>query len=205
MRVTKPQSTYTKLLKKCKTITPKKEIVSDVMSPWLFFISVSRQNKEYHNVTYGDLCKKLSPIWKQMDSKEKQTYVDMYKQSKKKFLCTMSTLTDTQKKELRLHKRLRRARKKRKFTPKPPDSAYILFARDNRPHIIKDNPHMTFCDIGKTLGQQWRNLNDSDKQVYCEKAKTNFEAHVHKMQRFKEKCKGGKYTKEQRVRMWESC
>ena len=54
--------------------------------------------------------------------------------------------------------------------PKMPLSAYMHFTRDARPRIIKRNPELRFGEIGKMLGQEWRELSETAKQVYCKMA-----------------------------------
>lgn len=55
-------------------------------------------------------------------------------------------------------------------TKKRPPTAYFLFSNDVRPIIQKKKPELKMTDISKVIGQQWRNLNDSQKKKYIDKA-----------------------------------
>nr|XP_054751063.1 protein polybromo-1-like isoform X1 [Lytechinus pictus] len=45
-------------------------------------------------------------------------------------------------------------------------SAFILFASENRAACRKNNPEMTFGDISRSIGQDWRNLSKKEKQRF---------------------------------------
>jgi hypothetical protein len=36
-----------------------------------------------------------------------------------------------------------------------------------RPKIVKENPDMSFTEIGKRLGELWRALSDDEKKKYA--------------------------------------
>jgi len=52
------------------------------------------------------------------------------------------------------------AGEKRKVSP------YIVFTKEMRPKIVKDNPGMGFGDVGKALGEVWKKLTDAQKDKY---------------------------------------
>lgn len=76
--------------------------------------------------------------------------------------------------------------------PKRGLSAYMFFANDNREKVREENPGISFgkdsriqchspCEalvwltsrvgqVGKTLGERWKNLSDSDRRPYDERA-----------------------------------
>jgi len=42
--------------------------------------------------------------------------------------------------------------------------AYIMFTKEMRPKIVKENPGMAFGDVGKALGLAWGKLTDAQKE-----------------------------------------
>ena len=52
--------------------------------------------------------------------------------------------------------------KKEKKAPGP----YMVFCKEMRPKIVKENPNMAFGEIGKALGAAWGKLSDAQKAKY---------------------------------------
>merc|ERR1712226_506379 len=61
---------------------------------------------------------------------------------------------------------------------------YIAYSTEWRKSIIDNNPGKGFGDISRLVGEQWRQLSDTGKQVYEERAKRINEENAAK---FKEK------------------
>lgn len=49
-------------------------------------------------------------------------------------------------------------------------SPYILFSTENRAKAKAENPTLTFGELGKLLGERWRELSDEEKQKYKDAA-----------------------------------
>ncbi|KAL7515706.1 hypothetical protein ACHAXN_013138 [Cyclotella atomus] len=52
---------------------------------------------------------------------------------------------------------------------KKPLTGYMLFAKETRPEIIKENPDMSFGEVGKELGARWRALSEAEKAEWKNK------------------------------------
>lgn len=61
-------------------------------------------------------------------------------------------------------RRYRRHPKPDKNAPTKPPSAYIMFSNHARSKIKDQN--LTFSDIAKIIGEQWKNLSTEEKQAY---------------------------------------
>jgi len=61
-------------------------------------------------------------------------------------------------------------KKKDENAPKRALSAYMFFANANREQIRTDNPDISFGEVGRMLGQKWKELTDSEKAPYEAKA-----------------------------------
>jgi len=66
-------------------------------------------------------------------------------------------------------------RKKDPNAPKRGLSAYMFFANENRDKVREDNPGIKFGEVGKILGEKWKELTDKDKKPYEDKAKIDKE------------------------------
>jgi hypothetical protein len=49
---------------------------------------------------------------------------------------------------------------------KKPLSGYMKFAQQQRPAVKEEFPQLSFSDLGKKLGELWRNLSEEEKQQY---------------------------------------
>jgi hypothetical protein len=59
-------------------------------------------------------------------------------------------------------------RPKKKRDPKAPkaaSNAYMIFCKEMRPKLKKDNNELSFGKIGAKLGELWRNLSTEEKRV----------------------------------------
>jgi hypothetical protein len=54
-----------------------------------------------------------------------------------------------------------------KTKPKRKPNAYMNFVKKMRSVIVKENPDMGFTDIGKKMGEMWRELTDDEKKKYA--------------------------------------
>ena len=45
-------------------------------------------------------------------------------------------------------------------------SGYMAFAKDRRPSLLKEKPGLSFGEVGKALGAEWRAMSDKAKEKY---------------------------------------
>ena len=168
-----------------KTPTQKRSILRSIRSTWISFLTSVRSEKrpEHANLAFGELCKVLSPIWKNMTPVERQPFVDMYVNDRNRFLFDKLNLTTSDKRALKLL-RLHR-RKQRQTRPKSPLSAYMCFTLVERPKILVDNATMTFRDVGRELGRIWRTLTVENRSVYMVQSQLDKDRYQTAMQQFR--------------------
>jgi hypothetical protein len=154
-----------------KKLPAKRTIVKSARSVWISFLSKVRAEKrpEHENLSFGELCKLLSPIWKNMSVEDKAPFTETYEMDKARYRAQILNLTDEEKKILRAHKRIRRKRKAGK--PKSAVSAYMLSVTALRPDVVANNPTISFQEIGRELGRRWRAMTEDDRAVYTADAK----------------------------------
>uniref|UniRef100_A0A8W8M5L2 HMG box domain-containing protein n=1 Tax=Magallana gigas TaxID=29159 RepID=A0A8W8M5L2_MAGGI len=73
-------------------------------------------------------------------------------------------------------------KKKKKNRKWRPPSGYILFSKESRRIINAESPDISFGEISRLVGVQWRNLNKEDKEKYEERAKRIAEEQLAKQQ-----------------------
>ena len=76
--------------------------------------------------------------------------------------------------------------------PKRGLSAYVFFCRDKRPEVVKKYPDLKFGEVGKKLGEMWRDLDDSKKEPYKQKEIKDKERYRNEMSKVNVKGKKGK-------------
>ena len=69
-------------------------------------------------------------------------------------------------KKIKNVKKTKRANKKDPNAPKRPMSTYMLFCQDNRARLKSENPDVNFSEMGKLLGEAYRNLTKENKDNY---------------------------------------
>jgi len=60
----------------------------------------------------------------------------------------------------------KRKREAKEGAPKRPKSAYMMFSIDKRPEISKAHPNESFGQLGKLLGQAWKEVTSDEKEKY---------------------------------------
>lgn len=59
--------------------------------------------------------------------------------------------------------------------PKRPLSAFIFWGQEERPKLKKENPGLSFAELGRILGQKWSALDDIDKAPFVKMAEADRE------------------------------
>lgn len=155
-----------KIKKPKKKLISKKKIICGLRTSWIFFCNEHRKNlrREFPDLPFGDLCKKLAPKWKQLTADQRQIYIDMQNKDQQRYKQEYKSLSKEQLQMLRKHKKIARAKKK--LLPKPVLSSYMFFVVKNRNKIQQDFPNISFQEIGKKLGTIWNQLSLTEKQPY---------------------------------------
>ena len=148
------------------TKTQKRDIIKGACTQWIHFCKANRENviRDNPGITFGEIPRKISTMWKNLTSEEKKPWYDMYNEDKKRYLAQLQNLSPQDISTLKKYKRFKR--KKDKERPRVPLSAYMFYVIDVRDNIRKLNPQATFEDIGRKLGQSWNSLNNTNKQKY---------------------------------------
>jgi hypothetical protein len=160
-----------------KKIKSRRSIIRAPRSSWIAYLTDQRElhneNPEYANISFGVLCSKMSPAWKELTPEQRAPYDAAYHQDRQRYVRELAALPDADKKLLRAHRRINK--KKRKGRPKAALSSFMLFAKEARSSVIEaEMPNkLEFSEIGKRLGLLWRVLDDTKKATYGARAATD--------------------------------
>jgi len=153
------------------------------LSAYMFFCQAMRPDvkKDNPNANFSDLGKLLGQKWQLLKDSEKKPYekqnaIDKERYEKEKDELNRKEAedqtTETAEPKAKKPKTTTAAKKeKSKKGPKPPKSAYMLFADDERAKLKTEGKDVTFAESGKHIGERWRALNEKEKQPYVEKNK----------------------------------
>ncbi|CAG8527657.1 15104_t:CDS:10, partial [Gigaspora rosea] len=61
------------------------------------------------------------------------------------------------------------ARRDRKL--RRPMNAFLIFNKEMRPKVLEMNPNMSVAEISKTIGENWRNMSEEERERYLQKAR----------------------------------
>jgi structure-specific recognition protein 1 len=81
-------------------------------------------------------------------------------------------------------KKLKR-QKKDPNTPKRAMSAFMFYSQGHRPIIQEKNPDVSFGEIGRILGAEWKGLSEADREKYVKKAEEDRERYHKEMENYK--------------------
>ena len=145
------------------------------MSAYLLYQNAMRDQfkRENPGMTFGQLAKYTSHMYKNLTTEEKATWESRAQQDKERYDAEISTyvpppghdargiLIDDQR-----PKRRNKRGPKDPAAPKRASGAYVFFTNEMRPKVLAEYPGIKFVDLGKVLGERWRALNPDEKKRY---------------------------------------
>jgi len=150
-----------------KAIT-RRSIIRGTKTAWIFYCNQNRKNvlEDDPSLSFGDVCKRLAPMWKSLSASEKQPYNILHRQDQERFQTESLLLSTEQKKTLKKIKRVRRELKKK--LPRSGLSPYMYFVIRVRNDVVHEHPTADFQTVGKMLGQRWNRMTVHEKEPYLE-------------------------------------
>jgi hypothetical protein len=68
-----------------------------------------------------------------------------------------------------MNTKCRPRRKGPRFAPKRVLTAYMFYVKEFRPKLLREQPDMSFIDVMRKIGSDWRALDENSKEVYAER------------------------------------
>jgi len=133
-------------------------------------------------VDFIDFQRRCAGKWKLLTPEEKVPFEQMTALDKQRFQEEVKNFPSV--------KEVGKEKKKKKIKdpnePKRPLSAFFLFSNEKRMSVKAENPDFSVGEIGRKLGEMWRNLSEESKRPYEDAAKRAKERYVKAMEAFKE-------------------
>lgn len=144
------------------------------LSAYLLYQNAMRDQfrRENPGMTFGQLSKYTSHMYKNLTQEEKASWEARSVQDKARYDAEMENYTPPLGHDARGVLIDDHPRKKAKRAPKDPlapkraTGAYVFFTNEYRPKIMLENPGIKFVDLGRVLGERWRNLDSDEKKRY---------------------------------------
>eukprot|EP00494_Astrolonche_serrata_P023386 UN23644 len=174
---------------------------------YMFFCDKHRGNVANDNPdsTMIEISALMGKLWSETSEKARAPFVTAMEKSKTKYEKEMESYKQTPEyeefqKKKKLHNLIAKyvekipgAKKKSVYKTFPSDpnkpkrvsSSYFLFANDNRDAIMKKNPDASMVEIGKMLGEAWKNASGTVRSKYEKQQislKEKYDAAVEKYQ-----------------------
>lgn len=145
------------------------------MSAYLLYQNAMRDQfkRENPGMTFGQLAKYTSHMYKNLTPEEKATWDARAAQDKARYDAQIAAYVPPPGHDARGNLiEDQRPRKRNKRGPKDPTApkrasgAYVFFTNDMRPQVLKEFPGIKFVEMGRILGERWRALSAAEKKRY---------------------------------------
>ena len=155
---------------------PKKKAKKDPNAPkrgkssYFFYMDAMRDKVKQDNpeASFSEIGKLLGAGWKKLSSDEKAKYEKMAEKDKQRYQKEMAGYT----KPASASPKKKGVQKKQKDpnAPKRAQNAFLFFSQEMRPKLKQEDPKMATTEVGKKLGQLFKELSPSAKEKYERKA-----------------------------------
>lgn len=163
----------------CEGLSKDNTVDTDIVGVYFTEKLAKEAAKDY--IDDADFQRKV--LKKDDDSDKKLLFVEKVKKNPRSIYMTTS--------ELDMPEQKGKGKVKDKNLPKRGLTAYMFFSKENRALIKEANPDATFGDIGKLVGQQWKELSDKQKMPYVKKAAKDQERAKQELTEYREKTEAG--------------
>mmetsp|Transcript_8606 Transcript_8606/g.9465 ORF Transcript_8606/g.9465 Transcript_8606/m.9465 type:complete len:272 (+) Transcript_8606:175-990(+) len=142
------------------------------LSAYLLYQNAMRDQFRALNpgMTFGQLAKYTSHMYRNLSPEEKQTWVVRAEQDKARYDAALAAYTPPPGHDARGNLiEQNRPKRRNKRTPKDPDApkrasgAYVFFTNEMRPIVMLQFPGIKFVEMGRILGERWRALTPEEK------------------------------------------
>jgi hypothetical protein len=151
------------------------------MSAYLLFCLAKRgAYREAHpEARIIEVSKALAEMWKGLPDSAKAIYQEQAAQAKVRYEEEMRQYQAKQEEDAPVAKsKAPQPKIKKEETASPakkPLSAYMFFAREKREEVKAKHPEMGFGDLTKEMAVMWKEMNETDKQVWTDKAQADMD------------------------------
>jgi high mobility group protein B2 len=147
------------------------------LSAYLLYQNAMREQfkRENPGMTFGQLAKYTSHMYKNLTPEEKATWESRSQQDKSRYDTEIASYVpppghDARGVLIEEHRPKRRTKRgpKDPAAPKRASGAYVFFTKEMRPKVLSEFAGIKFVELGKVLGERWRALTPEEKKRYEE-------------------------------------
>jgi len=136
------------------------------------------------NISFGDISKKISTLWKEVSAEEKEKYEKLHKQDVDRAAAEFKAYTppegyddkgklivegeDNDKDDSSSKPQKKKRQKKDKNAPKKASTAYLFFSNAQRQKYKSES--LPLAEMSKRIGAEWKVLSSEDKKPFEEMA-----------------------------------
>jgi len=146
---------------------------------------------EHPEMKFGEVGKHLGELWNNCGDKQKKKYTEKSLKEKERYASETAEYIKAggdpedlkrRKKSDGKEKPGKKTEKKKEKdpeAPKKPKSAYLFFSLEERERLKKEQPSLNFGDVGKLIGERWKQITPQAKAKYqkmADDAKAKYEA-----------------------------
>eukprot|EP00522_Entomoneis_paludosa_P008598 CAMPEP_0172442372 /NCGR_PEP_ID=MMETSP1065-20121228/2822_1 /TAXON_ID=265537 /ORGANISM="Amphiprora paludosa, Strain CCMP125" /LENGTH=905 /DNA_ID=CAMNT_0013192211 /DNA_START=91 /DNA_END=2808 /DNA_ORIENTATION=- len=173
---------------------PKKKAKKDPNAPkrgksaYMFFADANRDSIKANNAdaSFGELGKLMGAAWKNAGSEEKAKFTAMAEKDKTRYQSEMKDYTPPDGSGSKGGAK-KAGKKKDPDAPKRAQNAFLYFSQDMRPKIKAKNPELKTSEIGKKLGELYKELPGEEKEKYERMAQKDKQRYKKQMDAYKGK------------------
>jgi hypothetical protein len=145
------------------------------LSSYLLYQNAMRDQfkRENPGMTFGQLAKYTSHMYKNLTPEEKATWESRSAQDKARFDAEIAVYVPPPGHDSRgvlivdnIPKKRTKRGPKDPAAPKRASGAYVFFTNEMRPQVLKEYPGIRFVELGKVLGERWRSLTPEQKKKF---------------------------------------
>lgn len=165
VRQTKPKvakkGTPKKRVAKAKSNAPKRP-----MSAFFLYMKDNRETIKRENPTaeFTQIPKIGSEQWTSLKPAQKSKYLALAEKEKQRYATEMLTYVPSP------EDKKKKRKKKDPNAPKRPTSAYIFYVNSRSDRVRKEHPDYKMTEVMKSLGAEWRALDDRSKKPFQDMA-----------------------------------
>ncbi|DBA00910.1 TPA: LOW QUALITY PROTEIN: hypothetical protein N0F65_006110, partial [Lagenidium giganteum] len=146
-------------------------------NPYIHFSTEKRRelSEQRPDWTVQQVSSEIGRLWKSMAAGDKKPWVELAQFDKARFQTELDQYLAQRPKHESQDAAIRRvhiphARKKGKYEPKPPDTAYICFSKAKRRELVMNHPEMPAQTVSREVGRLWKALTHDERQLWDEVA-----------------------------------
>ena len=144
------------------------------MSAYLLFQNAMRNQYKRENpgMTFGQLAKYTSHMYRNLTDEEKQTWVARAEQDKARYDSQLAVYVPPPGHDAHgnlidsTHGKRQKKALKDPSAPKRARGSFVFFTFEMRPKIVAEFPGIKFVQMGTILGERWRALTPEEKKRY---------------------------------------